>query len=255
MDKEVKNLKDLHVVDYSNSYILTMGDWNNIRIQIECSLLLIGKKNRVMAEYYLCSNCKREKCFSKGGILFLDNNYDFHPIFTGHRKVIIMKKRVMTSVQPTISIEDDSLFGGFNIHIKNLKCEPADLVNREGLISQVRNMRYLVARNIIRVEEYSPFYAIVEYPVKTINVRDAGVVWYQTDTGPILFPDFDKFDLKNIDNFVTVAFCAFNRQKGANFLIEVPKVIETKNDEKYQVFHFNKRIITDTSNEIYVGLT
>jgi len=87
----------------------------------------------------------------------------------------------------------------------------------------------------------------LEYPIKTFNVSRCERV-FQTDTGPIILPDFSP--QRNAELFVErfdLAFAAFNSAHWIEFVINAPT---TLNDE-ISVNHYSKtRRIENARNSI-----
>ena len=74
--------------------------------------------------------------------------------------------------------------------------------------------RILVATTDITTDRYE---AHIEYPVKTINVSERDH-FYQTDTGPMLFPDLTVAPADLLDG-MQPAFSAFNHPDWIEFLV------------------------------------
>jgi hypothetical protein len=81
--------------------------------------------------------------------------------------------------------------------------------------------------------------AEIEYPVKTINANERDIV-YQTDTGPILFPDLDR-EPDDLINGLELAFTAANAADWTQFIIRTPTPIA----EGVEVYHYSRSIRMD----------
>ncbi len=89
----------------------------------------------------------------------------------------------------------------------------------------------------------------IEHPVKTMNVTDRERV-FQTDTGPIILPNFEREVERPIEYF-ELAFSAFNAPDWAEFAINAPTPL---NDE-ISVNHYSQtRRIENTRNSL-IALT
>ncbi len=93
-----------------------------------------------------------------------------------------------------------------------------------------------VAQTEIRNED-TKLTAVIEYPVKTMNVSLDNSV-YQVDTGPILPGSSRRFDVPiECLSWRTVAF---NVPHFADFIIEQPTPIVQDEQELAQVYHYSK---------------
>jgi hypothetical protein len=86
----------------------------------------------------------------------------------------------------------------------------------------------------------------IEYPVKTINANEREWV-YQTDTGPILFPNLDC-EPDELLSRLELAFTASNAPTWADFIVRVRTPIADDVD----VYHYSKPVRLDgIVNEFY----
>ena len=69
---------------------------------------------------------------------------------------------------------------------------------------------------------------------------------YQTDTGPILFPDLDAYSDNWINSFY-LAYVAYNQLDWAEFILQVP----TPLNDTISVNHYSRVIQMQTQNSIF----
>jgi hypothetical protein len=108
-------------------------------------------------------------------------------------------------------------------------------------------------RLVARMEYYDGDYLVrLEHPVKTINVNRE-YHYFQTDTGPILVPDFSVDRLRTAKRQIEVldlAFEAFNSPDWAEFVINVPTPISTN----ISVNHYSKFRRVEGMNNAIIAL-
>ncbi len=91
--------------------------------------------------------------------------------------------------------------------------------------------------------------AIIEFPVKTINIRDEEPT-YQVDTGPVAFPDLSqRYD--RWAEALSLAFVAFNAPHFADFVIEDETPIIQDNQELTRVHHYSRILSLPANNRVF----
>ena len=91
--------------------------------------------------------------------------------------------------------------------------------------------------------------AIIEYPVKTININDERDI-YQVDTGPVAWPDLSRRCERNVEA-ISLAFVAFNVPHFADFVIEAPTPIVEGGREVCRVHHYSRRVSLAARNRLF----
>ena len=86
--------------------------------------------------------------------------------------------------------------------------------------------------------------AILEYPVKTINANERDTI-YQTDTGPVLLPDFSGEPESMIER-LELAYSAVNCPSWIEFIVRVPTPVS----DDVSVYHYSKPVRFDATNRI-----
>ena len=84
----------------------------------------------------------------------------------------------------------------------------------------------------------------LEFPIKTMNASERDLI-YQTDTGPVILPDFSREPDDLIVGF-ELAFVAFNCPDRAEFIVRVPTPV----GEGIDVYHYSKAVRFDTQNQV-----
>ena len=124
-----------------------------------------------------------------------------------------------------------------------------DLVQSEGealetverIVEATLANQPLVARTELETERYR---AVLDYPVKTMNANERDGV-YQTDTGPVLFPDLSR-EPGDLIQGLELAFCAFNAPTWAEFLVRVPTDVGAGT----HVYHYSRSVHLQTRNQL-----
>ena len=111
----------------------------------------------------------------------------------------------------------------------------------DDIIAAVLSHAPLTAQTQFETDQYI---ATLEYPVKTINASERDNI-YQTDTGPVLFPDL-SVEPDSLIEGMDLAFCAFNCPAWAEFLLRVPTPIA----DDISVLHYSRSIHLDTKNRL-----
>jgi len=120
-------------------------------------------------------------------------------------------------------------------------CEGEILGTAEQIIEAVLANQRLVATTEIENDRYT---ALLMYPVKTVNANEREKV-YQTDTGPVLFPDLSR-DSANLMDGLELAFAAFNCPHWTEFLVRV----KTRVTDDVSVYHYSQPVRVDAKNQV-----
>ena len=109
------------------------------------------------------------------------------------------------------------------------------------IVAAVLGNRPLTAQTKINYREYE---ATLIYPIKTINANERDNI-YQTDTGPILLPDFSKAP----DQFITgfeLAFSAFNCPSWIELIVRTKTPLENG----IPVYHYSQSVRFEAENSV-----
>ncbi len=107
------------------------------------------------------------------------------------------------------------------------------------IVRATRGAAVIVSRTGI-ADEATGRRAIVEYPVKTMNVNLRRQI-YQVDTGPLAYPDF-KAKVERPINMIQLAFVAHNRPDEAYFVVQRPTPIAQQDGKAIQIFHYSQAL-------------
>lgn len=209
--------------DFSNSYVrfTTKNKENTARLQTESRCEFIDKQNH-SEEFFLVASCKSETVYVPKN-LFIIPNYDFCGIFS-ERDFLIF--RTYAFHKPDRKSEHDvgqvkDRFLEVRLDIKRIT--QAQVLNEEEqVIKATLGNRPLIGRTEI-MDENNQIRAILEYPIKTMNVnREKNV--FQVDTGPIPLPDLTSKHNRKIERF-RLAYVAYNTFDVSEFVIQQPTPI------------------------------
>lgn len=131
-----------------------------------------------------------------------------------------------------------------SVRVEVAYCDGEELAGAAAIVQATLAGRPLVGRTIIDAGRYR---AELQYPIKTINANERDAV-YQTDTGPILFPDFER----EPDDLITgmeLAFIAFNAPTWAEVIVRVP----TRVAEGVDVYHYSRPVRLDCNNAVFAA--
>ena len=222
---------------------------NNARIHIDCRCRVVEKSSGTAQTFVLGASCKTEQVGVPGGI-WLEPNADFVPIFSDTRFLNIKTyARAGLDVDlypPGSGRQSDRQSGSIKdafdkVQIDVAQCQGEVLTSAAAIVQATLGNQPLVARTEIETARYS---ATLEYPIKTMNANERDWI-YQTDTGPVLLPDFDS-DPDVMLERLDLAFAAFNCPDWVEFLVRVP----TTADENVDVYHYSKSVRFDAKNDV-----
>ncbi|MFA5865787.1 MAG: hypothetical protein WC975_14025 [Phycisphaerae bacterium] len=226
---------------------------NNARIQLECVCDLTNRITGKATRYVLGASCKTERVGVVRDI-WTQPNADFCPIVSCEEAMLVKSwqkndmgvKRYPESlgVQPERQVERVAdAWDSLKIHIVETPAYVLSTVDR--IIAAVFDHKCLVGRL-----EYDDgdYHVRIDHPIKTINVSERDNL-FQTDTGPVLLPDFSR--LKK-DGFLIevfdLAYSAFNDSAWSEFIVNVPTPIA----DGLSVNHYSKtRRIENMLNQIF----
>ncbi|MGE0610377.1 MAG: hypothetical protein AB7O62_25030 [Pirellulales bacterium] len=199
---------------------------NNARIQIECRLEVVEKSTGQGQIFFMGANCKTEQVGVPRDI-WLMPNADFVPIMSADKFLTIktyaclgQEQQVQLYTQKTV--QPDRQLGRVaeafdSLRLDVMRCPGELLESGEQIVAAVLANENLVARTTMQNDRYQ---ATIEYPIKTINANERDIV-YQTDTGPILFPDLSAEPDRLIER-IELAFSAFNSPDWIELIVRTP---------------------------------
>jgi len=217
--------------DYGRSYVTTAGGAGNQPVfWLESRCHITDPATGETREYYQCASCRSEATFATHD-LFLDPNYDFLPVF-GDTESVIFRRR-LPAVAEYRQVVPLSPWGKATPMVRTAKMRV--LTTPDEIVSAIEAAVPIVCQTELR-DEASGRTAVIEYPVKTMNMSSTRRI-YQVDTGPVLLPDLtaapDQWSAT-----MRLAFVAFNQPDCADFVVDVP----TPAGGDVQVHHFGERL-------------
>ncbi len=255
----------MQAIDFHNSYLGWRIDWdvlppdtashrppwalNEVRIPIECRCMVTEKASGASGEFVLGANCKTERVGVPKDI-WTTPNADFVPIFT-HDRFLMIKTydhvgRRVPAYPPSLGEQPERQTGlsgetFVDVRIDIAKREGMLLDNANDVIRAVSDNGQLVARTEF---EYERYLAVIDYPVRTINTNERDG-FFQTDTGPLLFPDLSREPDELIEG-MELAFSAFNSPDWIEFLVRVPSPLT----DGLSVWHYSRSVRLDCRNTV-----
>ena len=222
---------------------------NNARVQVECCCEVTDKRTGDTQEFVLGANCKTERVGVARDI-WTDPCGDFVPVYSRDRFLTLKAydradKGVMfyppeRGPQPerhTGSVEETYSSAGYDLQY----CEGEPLETTESIVQATLENRPLAARIELAVDGYE---AVIDHPVKTMNANERDMV-YQTDTGPVLLPDFSRRPEDLVEG-LELAFAAFNCPDWVEFIVRVATPVANG----VEVYHYSKPVRMDSKNQI-----
>ena len=191
--------------------------------------------------------------------IFLKDNYDFLPVIGPAIAVIFRRNAWLNPNYRTIG-EPHETMGHVNRHVPEPQCE--ELNGEEAIFAATKEYRPLIAQTEIW-NESTNLRAIIEYPIKTMNTVSASQFeplaaivhnpldisgknsLYQTDTGPVAFPDLSERKSRHAE-LLWLAFVAFNATDAAEFIIEKPVAIGGTKTR-----HYTRRVRLPAKNRLF----
>lgn len=225
---------------------------NNARIQIESRCEITDKSTGTAQEFLLGASCKTERVGVEQDIWTVPNA-DFVPIFSRDRFLNLKtydrigREQEVVFYPPQRGVQPDRQTGVVadtfdTVRLDLVRCPGEQLESAEQVVAATLANDPLV----VRTEWETPRYAVVlEFPVKTMNANERDNV-YQTDTGPVLFPDLDREPADLIAGF-NLAFAALNCPTWTDFLVRVPTDVAAG----VHVYHYSRSVKLATRNTLW----
>ena len=222
---------------------------NNARIPIECRCVVTEKATDQSQAFVLGASCKTERVGVEGDI-WLEPNADFCPIFSDARYLSLKTySQVGTPMElfpPGSGSQSDRQTGLIAetydiVKIDMTECEGTPLDSAQEIVEAVLANQNLVARTELENDRY---HALIEHPVKTINANERDWI-YQTDTGPVLFPDLSVEPDAMLPS-LELAYSAFHCPDWIEFLVR--RVTPTTSD--VSVYHYSDAVRCDSRNQM-----
>lgn len=211
----------MKAIDFSRSFMTfsVKNPTNSARIQLDASCEWIDEKTDKREMFYLITPCKSESMYGKGR-LYKDPNYDFCGVWSQGQHLIIRTHAAHE--------RDDREVGLNKNRFDDVKLDIQYYDKAEPLTTDQDTVRATLANELITAvteihDDARQLRAVMEYPMKTMNVDPDGVR-FQVDTGPLAWPDFAADAEQTVARFHR-AFVVYNTFDKAEFVIEKPTPI------------------------------
>ena len=222
---------------------------NNARIQIDCRCCITDQHTGELQTFLLGASCKTERVGVDADI-WSKPNADFVPIFSDD-SFLILKTFARIGIQvdlnpPSLGKQPIRQLGNTaeaydSVRLDVVECDGEVLDAAENVVEATLANDPLVARTEIEKERY---HAVLECPIKTMNVNERDGV-YQTDTGPVLLPDFSVMPDDLLGN-MELAYSAFNCPDWIEFIVRVPTPI----GQQIEVLHYSHPVRFEARNTV-----
>ena len=224
---------------------------NNARIQLDSVCRIADRLTRRVHTIWLGVSCKTEQVGANADLWLLPNA-DFIPLFSDDEfmqiKSFARAGMVAQLHPPGLGVQSDRLRtpidGTFDrVHLDLVEHHGELIIGAAAIVEAVLANDLLVGIHRFGSDRYD---VEIEYPVKTINANERDMV-YQTDTGPILFPDLEC-EPDELLSRVELAFSAMNAPDWAECIVRVRTPIA----DEVEVYHYSKPVRLDgIVNELY----
>jgi len=210
---------------------------NNARVLLESRLRITERDTGRVHAFVLGASCKTERVGADVDLWLLPNA-DFMPIFSDttfmHVKTFARAGSRAEAWPPGSGEQSDRLQVGIAetfdaVHLDLVEHEGAHLDGPHEIVAATLANQPLVAVVTLSSDRYE---AVLEFPVKTMNANERDWI-YQTDTGPVLFPDLTVAP-GDLVGSLELAYVALNNPTWADFLVRT----RTKIADGVEVFHF-----------------
>jgi len=222
---------------------------NNARIQVDCRCEITDKRTGKAQEFLLGVNCKTERVGVEKDIWTVPNA-DFIPIH-GAGKFLNIKTwdyvgRKVMLYPPSLGQQPERQIGTWeeafdSIRLDLSPCEGELLDTPAKIVDATLKNELLMGRIQLEQGRYS---AVLDFPVKTMNASERDFI-YQTDTGPVLFPDLTR-EPEDLIAGLELAFAALNCPTWVEFIVRVPTPVAGG----LFVYHYSKSVRCDSKNQI-----
>jgi hypothetical protein len=224
---------------------------NNARIQIDSVCRITERDTGHVRTFVLGGDCKTERVGAERD-LFLEPNADFIPIFSDeafmHIKTFARAGTQAQAYPPGSGEQSDRLTATIadtfvDAHLDLVEREGERLVDGRAIVESILANDMIVGVHRLTTGRYD---VEIEYPARTINANERDVV-YQTDTGPILWPDLER-DPADLLPGLELAFTAANAPDWAQIIVRRRTAIA----DGVEVYHYaDSTRVEGIVNEFY----
>ena len=218
---------------------------NNARIQLDSVCDITEKATGNVQRFLLGVSCKTERVGVTGDIWTVPNA-DFVPVMSTD-KFLNIKTYAYIGQEATVQLYGHNkpqpdrqtgnpieAFDSLKLHVEETAGE--ELQTPEAIIAATHAGHPLSACTEYETDRYK---VALSYPVKTFNVNERHNV-YQTDTGPVLFPDLSR-EPADLITGLELTFTAFNCPEWIEVLVRVANDVPGG----ARVYHYSKSVRLD----------
>lgn len=214
---------------------------NNARCQVEACCRIRFAQTGTSVEYRLSAACKAEQVNVAQGIWHQPNADMCMIVSDEHFMVIKSWDRTNKGIKlhpPTLGDQPERQVGRLaeaveSIRIDLCRVEGQPLTTTDQIVAAILANRRLVGQTDYTAPDGSAIQ--LEYPIKLINASEVDR-YYQTDTGPILWPDLANGWGTNAIATLRQAFIAQSAPGWAELIVNVP----TPLSEGISVNHYSR---------------
>jgi len=230
----------MNPLDYGHSFLL--GKWpdNEVRFWVESRTRIIDTRTGSIEDYLQAGACKSERTFAERD-LFMDDNYDFLPVF-GPEWGVIFRRRAMAHDGYRSCLAAREMWGGQVYHLVEAPTAQ-ELATNAAIRAATYAFAPIVAQTQIECAQ-TGLRAIIEYPVKTLNTHRSRDL-YQVDTGPIVLPDLTARHQRHVEA-MRLAFVAFNAPHFADFVVEARTRVGDA-----EIYHYSDLLTLPATNRLF----
>ena len=256
----------MQVLDYHRSFFMFEMDFeafppktvtdrrqnlhNRARIRIDCRCTVTGEDGS-RCDFYLGESCKTERVGADRALgIFTQPNADVRLVMSEEETLIlkswerndmgVMLTPPSLGPQPERHvIATREAFHGHRFMLAG--AEGAVLDTPSAVVEAVDAGSPLVARTAFTSGGYR---VELEHPLFTINVSER-YGFFQTDTGPVLYPDLEK-PFSGLADSLYLAYSAFNGPDWVEFIVQR----RTPVAEGVTVSHYSESVTTASTNTI-----
>jgi hypothetical protein len=234
------------VIDFANSYMTFFGKQggNIARIQLDAACTLTDESAGVSEVFYLIAPCRAERMYLDTPLFQLPN-YEFCGIFSNDECVLIRTHWASERDNREYGLNR----GRFDDVLLDVRTFPSDtrLDDVAAIVAATLDNRPLVARTALDLPERG-LRAVLEYPVKTMNVHREP--WrFQVDTGPLILPSFASTAGRLIEQF-DLAHAVYHGFDRAEFIRRKPVALRPDDSSPARTTDYSQVEIVAARNEI-----
>jgi hypothetical protein len=169
-------------------------------------------------------------------------NYDFLPVFTDGQTIVFRRPAQFSETYRRVT---GPLWGGMVPRLRPAKARV--LADAAEIAAAVAAGLPLIGQ-VELADAASGRRALLEFPVKTMNLSTDGRRW-QVDTGPVVLPDLEA-PPERWSESLRLAFVAYNAWDWADLVIEAPTPVQIDGKAVATVHHYSEMLHCVTRNQV-----